>query len=593
MGPSLSAVTPGVARQEAREQLQKILRSSLFTRSKRMSRFLCFGVEYALKGSSDQVKEYLVGVEVFDRSKDYDPRVDPIVRVEARRLRAKLRAYYSSAGKKDEIRIEFPKGAYAAEFRRRTPAKVSVNKPPKNVETSIAVLPFSNLSPEAGDDYFSDGLTEELILHLTRLKDLRVVAWYSASKFRGREHDLSAIRQELHASLVLLGSVRRTGTRVRVTAQLVDTASGAYLWSEAFERSATNVVGIQQEIASSIVVTLRPALGRTPVKQQHHAVKKINPECYNLCLQGRFHANRRTPEAIERSLRCYQKAVMVDPHSAAAYAGLADAYSLIADYGIIHPHKMMPLAETSALRAQELDPNSAEVHTSLAFIRSRYQWKWREGEALYRRAIELNPSYSRAYHWFASDLLALVGRFDEAEETIVHAIDLDPLSMIVHECLAYVRMVRREYAGAMDVLKRMIDLDPTFAKAFGSRGRLLSLMGKYEEACQSFHKALELGSAPNTLAALGQTLALAGQEAEARKYLRQLEVMAESRYVASNCFAVVHLGLNEVSISLDWLERSVEQRELATATILTHPLWDPLLGNPRFERLRSIVGSLR
>src|SRR5215471_16290133 len=160
MGPSQSAVTPGITCEEARAQLQKILKSSLFARSQRMSRFLCFGTEHALKGSSDQVKEYLVGIEVFDRSKDYDPRVDPIVRVEARRLRAKLRAYYSSAGKKDEILIGFPKGAYTAEFRRRARGKAPAAKTVKSAETWIAALPFSNLSPEAADDYFSDGLTE-------------------------------------------------------------------------------------------------------------------------------------------------------------------------------------------------------------------------------------------------------------------------------------------------------------------------------------------------------------------------------------------------------------------------------------------------
>ena len=376
MGPSNSAVKPTVTRTEmpgispaqARAQLQKILDDALFTRTQRMSRFLRFGVEHALAGTGHEVKEYLVGVDVFDRPKDYDPRVDPIVRVEARRLRSKLRSYYASSGKKDELIIDFPKGAYAAAFEWRSSAKSVVPSTVPAAETSIAVLPFSNLSPGPAQgvdhDYFSDGLTEELILHLTRVKGLRVVAWYSASKFRGREEDLSLIREQLKVGVVLRGSVRQTGSRVRVTVQLIDAASGAFLWADAFERGMHDMVAIQQGIAHSIVATLRPALGAKD--EAPPTLPKLNPECYSLCLQGRFHANRRNAEGLERSVLCYQQAIEKDPESASAHAGLADAYSLLADYGIVHPHEVMPRAESSARRALELDQNSAEVFTSLA-----------------------------------------------------------------------------------------------------------------------------------------------------------------------------------------------------------------------------------
>ena len=341
MGPLTSAEKPTATRTEtpticsaqARAQLQKILEHSLFARTQRMSRFLRFGVEHTLAGTGDQVKEYLVGVDVFDRAKDYDPRVDPIVRVEARRLRQKLRSYYASSGKNDELIIDFPKGAYAAEFRRKSSAHSTVPKPATTAETSIAVLPFSNLTlglaPGVDEDYFSDGLTEELILHLTRTQGLRVVAWYSASKFRGREEDLSLIRQQLNVGVVLRGSVRRTESRVRVTVQLIDAATGAVLWADAFERGMRDVVAIQQEIAQSIVATLRPALGATT--KPAVSPQKLNPECYNLCLEGRFHANRRNAEGLERSALCYQRAIEKDPQSASAHAGLADSYSLLAD----------------------------------------------------------------------------------------------------------------------------------------------------------------------------------------------------------------------------------------------------------------------
>src|SRR5258706_6337501 len=253
--PSAQLVSKTPTREQIQDQLDRILRSSLFARSERMSRFLRFSVENTLESPGSAIKEYVVGVEGFERPADYDPQVDPIVRVEARRLRAKLKSYYAGAGSADTILIDFPKGAYAAVFRSSEPARTAVSE--QLSQTAVAVLPFANLSQETGDDYFSDGLTEELILLLTRVKGLRIVAWYSASQFRGREQDLSSIREDLKAAAILRGSVRRTGGRVRVTAQLIDTSSGSYFWSEAFDWDLIDVGGIQQEIARAIISTLR------------------------------------------------------------------------------------------------------------------------------------------------------------------------------------------------------------------------------------------------------------------------------------------------------------------------------------------------
>lgn len=599
MGTSNSAVKPTEIRREistispaqAYAQLQKILEDSLFSRTQRMSRFLRFGVEHALAGTGHQVKEYLVGVDVFDRPKDYDPRVDPIVRVEARRLRAKLRSYYASSGNNDELIIDFPKGAYAAELRLRNSAKTVIGAPEAVCETSIAVLPFTNLAPGKDEDYFSDGLTEELILHLMRMKGLRVVAWYSASKFRGREEDLNEIRAQLKVGVVLRGSVRRTESRVRVTVQLIDAASGAFLWADAFERGMHDMVAIQQEIAHSIAATLRPALGTA--EEPTESARKLNPECYNLCLEARFHANRRNAEGLQRSVLCYQRAIEKDPHSAPSHAGLADAYSLLADYGVIHPSQVMPLAESAARQALELDENSAEAFNSLAFIQATFHWNWSEAEDLYRRAISLNPSYARAHHWLGSDLLAVLGRMDEAEAEVRIAIELDPLSLIVHEGVGYIQLLRRNYEAALESHRRLADLDPMFYKAHSSIGRVLCQMKRYDQAIEAFEKALSLGGAvPSTMAAMGQALGLAGRKNDARKCLAELETMALTRYVTSSCFAVVHLGLGEISRSLDWLENSCAQHELATKAIIVHPLWDPLRGEPRFQALVQRIASL-
>ncbi|HEY1756418.1 MAG TPA: tetratricopeptide repeat protein [Bryobacteraceae bacterium] len=599
---------------EIRAQLEKLLASPLFERSKRMSRFLRFSVEHALAGTGDQVKEYLVGVEVFDRDSDYDPRVDPIVRVEARRLREKVNAYYESAGQADPVYIELPKGVYTPVFHLRDsrPVARAVSEPAR---TSIAVLPFANFSPQSGDDYFSDGLTEELILLLTQVQGLRVVAWHSASQFRGREQDLHSIRQQLNVDAALFGSVRRSPSRVRVTAQLIDTGSGAYLWSEGFDRHMHDVLSIQEEIAQAIVATLKlalrspSALAPLPMKESRQAsqaiettaekpvarrvAKRVNVECYNLCLQARFHARKRTSDGLRHSLDCYTEAISVDPESATAHAGLADAYSLLADYGILHPREAMPRAKAAAQRALELNPDSAEANTALAFIRSLYDWKWEEGEVLYRRAIALNPGYSQARHWFAVDFLAVLGRFAEADPQLQLARDLDPLSLVTHEGGAYLCLLRRDYDGCLKELEQIVALDADFYKIYSCQGRALSLMGKFEQAIAMLEKAHDAQpGTPKIISALGQTLATAGRTAEARACLDQLHSLARARYVPSTCFAIVHLGLGEHESSLEWLETACEQRELPLTMIRIHPLYDPLRAEPRFQALLPRMGFL-
>jgi serine/threonine-protein kinase len=569
-----------------REHLAKIIASRNFARSTRLSRFLRFVVEHALNGTSEQVKEYLVGIEVFDRKANYDPRVDPIVRVEARRLRSKLKSYYASEGRADEVLIDFPKGAYIPVFRTRVPATARTRA--TALETGIVVLPFTNLSAVEDDDYFSDGLTEELIHLLTRVSGLRVVAWHSASQLRGREQDYQGIRDQLKIDRVLRGSVRRTPSRVRVTAQLVDAGSGSYLWSEVYDRDLSDVFSIQQEIARAIVSTLKPALG---AMRAEPARTSRNMESYSLYLQGRYHANKRTSEGIRRAVQCFEEAVEIEPDSAVAHAGLADSFSLLADYGIVHPSEAAPKAEVAAMRALELDPQSAEANASLAIVKSLYCWRWAEAEALYLKAIELNPGYAAARHWYGVDLLGLKKRFREAARELDIAIQLDPLSLIMQEGRAFIRMLEGDYEGALRSLLQLAEMDPTFYRPQSSLGRLYTQMGRYREAIEMFERARNLApDAPNIIGALGQTLAVTGRTADARRCLEDLDRLAQSRYVASTCFAIVHLGLGEFGRSLDWLERACDGREFAVCGIGVHPLYDPLRQEPRFQALLRRIG---
>ncbi len=579
MGTQEQQAREGPGREAVRRQLEKILAADGFARSARISRFLRFTVERALEGRAGELKEYLLGVEVFDRKASYDSRVDPIVRVEARRLRAKLREYYESDGRDDPLIIDFPTGGYAPCFRARgAGAAPEASAPGK----TVAVLPFANLSTEPDNEYFSDGLTEELIRGLTKVEGLRVAAWQSAAQLRGRDADVRGAGERLHAAAVLTGSVRRAGNRLRVTAQLIDTASGVYLWSETYDRALRDVFAIQDEISRAIVSTLQVRLaGRfAPARPAR------NLEAWNLFLRGRYHFNRRAGEELRKSLECYQEALTLDPSLAVAHAALADTLTIQAEYGLAHPAEAMPKAEAAARRALELDPQLAEAWASLALIRSIHDWEWSEAEGLYRRSIELNPGYASAHHWFALDFLAVLGRTGEARAEIDLAYQLDPLSAIILECKGYLSLLERQYERALEYYREVLELDATFFKAFSSMGRAYAQMGRYEEAVGMLRKArLLAGDLPSILGALGQTYALAGQPGRAREALGELRALGERCYVAASCFALVHAGLGENGAALDWLERGCAARELPMISLKMHPAYDSLRREPRYQAL--------
>jgi len=452
-------------------------------------------------------------------------------------------------------------------------------------DRAIAVLPFANVSTDPDSEYFSDGLTEELIHEMTRVQGLKVVAWNSAAQLRGREHDIRAIGEQLQVHAVLMGSVRKAGERVRIAARLVETATGYYLWSETYDRWIQDLFAIQEEIARSIAQTLI----RTLADRRAPAVSSRQPgnlEAYTLYLKGRYFWNSRTPEGLRKGIECFEQAIAADEGSALAHAGLADAYCLLADYGLMHPREAMPRARSAALKALDLDSRSAEAHASYALIRSLYDREWEEAEAFYRRALELNPSYATAHHWFAVDYLGMQGRFDEALREIEAARQLDPLSMIILEGKPYLLMLAHRYDEAIDDCRELARLDPTYYKFYTAMGRAYTQKGDYAEAVAMLQKGRSMaGDLPNILGALGQTYALAGQPTEARRLLEELTRQSTQKYVPSSSFALIHVGLGEKDEALGWLEKGVEQRELPLSSLKVHPAYDSLRGEPRFAAL--------
>ena len=551
-----------------------------------MIRLLRFVVEHALAGRSAELKEYLLGVEVFDRSVNFDPRTDPIVRVEARRFRTKLKAYYETEGREDQLLIEFPTGAYIPRFRMRVAAPPDA--PRTSAPTNIAVLPFTNLSTEADSEYFSDGLTEELIHGLTRVEGLQVVAWSSSAQLKNHQDDFYSIGQQLRVGTILQGSVRQASGRIRINVRLVNTTTGFYLWSEIYDRRLQDLFAIQDEIARAIVSSLKIKLFGTVAPPPRNA---WSLSAYDLYLRGRFQWNKRTREGFDRAIQYFNDAIAADPNFAPGYAGLADAYTLRADYGCATPANAMPRGKAAALRALELEPQLAEAYTSLGLITALHDWDWLKADEHFRRAIALKPGYVTAHHWYACDCLALQGYFEEAVAEIELAAKLDPLSHVILESVAYVLLLARRYDEALDKHTEVLEFEPHFYKAYSGMGRAYIHKGMYGKAIEMLLKGKELGGdIPPLLGALGQAYGLAGQHVEARSVLHRLGELAVDGSVPSTAFAMVHIGLGEHERALERLETACFRRELQVCAIKVHPGYDALRGHPRFQALLQKIG---
>lgn len=564
------------SRDSIRAQLQRILDSAEFRGAGRMRRFLEWVVEEWLAGRGDGLKEYPIGVAVFDRPPGFDPSADPIVRVEARRLRAKLASYYTGPGKDDPVVIEIPKGQY-------TPR---IGGPGSEAGNSIAVLPFEALAGEE-ERYFADGLTWELIHQLTRVEGLSVVAWTSAEQTRG----MAGVRAagKLNAGTVLVGSVRRAAQRLRIVAQLVDAANGVYLWSETFNRTLDDILQIQDEIARAIVARLGERLGL--VSAALNVRRGYNMQAYGQYLEGRAQAYGRTHAALAASIACFRRALEIDPQFALAHAGLAEGYVLLADYGLAPVTQVVPEAKAAALRALEIDPALGEAHCTLGFLLALHEWKWAEGEAHFRRALELNPGYATAHHWLGADLLGNVGRFEEALEEVDIARRLDPLSAIVHEGRGHLLIVARRFEEALEHQRWTIERFPTFYKSHTTMGRVLFYLQRWDEAMACLERGRELaGEVPSILGAMAHVEGARGRRPAARALLAKLTELSQERHVANTTLAVASMGAGNLDAALSHLERAASDHEIGVSGLYVNPVFDVLRGQPRFQALLARLG---
>jgi eukaryotic-like serine/threonine-protein kinase len=459
---------------------------------------------------------------------------------------------------------------------------------PSNSRPSIAILPLRNMSSEADNDYFVDGLTEELINALSRVPGLQVVGRTSAFQFRDRELDVREIGRQLNVTHLLDGSVRKSGSRIRVTAQLIHAADGYSLWSDRFDRELKDIFAVQDEIAGEIVSRLKLELvprrgGETTQSAQQ---KPGNLEAYSLYLKGRYFWNRRTGPDLQRSVACFTQAIATAPEFAPAHAGLADAYAIMGIYATSAPKEAFPRAREAALRALAVDPGMAEALTSLACVGAVFDWDWRQAEADFRRAIELNPSYVTARHWFAIHCLAPQGRFAEAREQVLRARDLDPLSLVVSTTLGLLAYFERQYDQAIAEFQQVLALDDNFLMAHYFLGQTYVQQARWQEAFRELTWAVDLSNRGNEpLAALGQACAVAGRSSEAREHLQELAKRAATSYVSPVLAAQIHLGLGEQEQALALLQQGCEVRSADLMWIKVRPYFDVLRGNAAFQDL--------
>ena len=467
-------------------------------------------------------------------------------------------------------------------MRQREQAPIGIHEG-KNM---LLVLPFDNLSADPEQEYFCDGLTEELITHVGSLstEKLGVIARTSSMAYKKTTKTIDRIGQELGVNYVLEGSVRREGERVRIAAQLISVKDQTHLWAKSYDREITGILALQDEVSRSVTEAVAGELSLDRMAIPHDLT---DGHAYEAYLKGRHHWNMRDSEGFQKGIEYFQEAIAIDPEFAAAYAGLADCYALLGNHGLasLPPREAQSKARAMATKALEIDPNLAEAHASLALVALAYDWDWQAAADSFQRAIQLNPSYATAYHWHALHLTA-VGRFDEAIDKLRLARDLDPLSLIVNTELGRVFYLARRHSEAIEQLQETLRLDADFdlARLWLSIARMQA--GTFVEANETprARAAMETRG-PTLLALLGAHLAAAGKETEALEIIEELKESSAERLVPPADFAMLYANLGDADQAFAWLDRAFEERSVYLVWLKVDPVFDPLRSDERFDAL--------
>lgn len=451
----------------------------------------------------------------------------------------------------------------------------------------LLVLPFQNLGADAGQEYFADGLTEEMISRLAQLnpRKIGVMARTSTMQYKGTNKTIAEIAQELNVSHVLEGSVRKEGDRLRITAQLIDAADQAHVWSGSYEHTVSEIFRAQDDVARSVGRALSVELLGGGGSREDTA----DPRAHEAYLRGRFLWGQRTEGSLKKALEEFSRALELAPRFARAYSGIADCSSMLCWYGAFTPSEAGPRAAWAADRAVELDASLAEGHGSLGIVRYWFEWNWRGAEEEFLRATELNPSFAQAHLWYAA-LLNSLGRHEEAAVEQRRAQELDPFSPVIAMNAADPLFFAGRYEEAARHLRGLLEQAPNFFPALFNLGRVYVQMGKQEEAITAFEKAVRLSGNREGLPALAHALAAAGRAEEARAILTKVAADTRGRYMAAPMIARIFLGLGEIDECFSWLQKGIEERSCWMVFLKADPVYEPIRKDSRYAELLARCG---
>jgi TolB-like protein/DNA-binding winged helix-turn-helix (wHTH) protein/Tfp pilus assembly protein PilF len=454
---------------------------------------------------------------------------------------------------------------------------------------SIAVLPLKNLSGNPADDYFADGMTDELITNLAKISALRVSSYTSIAKYKTSPKPLPQIAQELQVDAIVEGSVLRSGDQVRITAQLIYAPRDQHLWAEEYQRYLRDVLYLQREVARDVAQQVRVTL--TPNEKSRLATAgAVDPAAYESYLRGRSFWNQRNEASLLKAIEQFNKAIEIDSGYAPAYSGIADCYTTLGYLSYLDPLDAFPRARDAATKAVELDPSLAEAHTSLAYYNLYHAWNWVEAENEFKKAIELNPNYATAHDWYSYFLMAM-GRYDEAWKEVNRARELDPLSVVISTDIGFNYFYRHDYDGAINQLRATLAVSPKFPLAHLWLGRAYQQKRMYSEAIEEFNRTDEaLPGWVVTTAGIGNAYGEWGHQAEARQVLVRLNDMSRGKYVTPYGIALVYAGMGDKNQAFGWLNKAFEGRNHWLVWLNRDPRWDRLRSDPRFADLKKRVG---
>ncbi len=585
----------GLPPAEIEQELGRVLASSAFSRPRRLSRLLKHLVEHTLRGNEDCLKETLLGIEVFDRGRDFDPKIDPIVRIDARRLRARLTQYYSDEGATDPVLIVLEPGSYVPSFRRREEQETKPEFLPSPLRNrhSVAVLPFANLSNLTEYELFCEGLSEDILNRLTRQERLRVIARTSAFQFRDPTCDPRHIAKQLRVDTLVTGSLRGDNEDIRITAQLVNAEDSTILWSQEYHQTAAGIFEFQERISRDVAARFQNRPGSDAPAVRARPVHGNADSAYRLFLRGRRLLHQGSREGYLQAIDSLEASVKADPAYAAAWSNLSIACASALMFRLRNAKSLIDRARFAAQRALELDALSADAHTALGIVSGLADFNWAEAKRCFDSALQPNPLYGFARIGRAMLWCAPTGQLDEAEDELERVLCNDPLNAEAQINLGRVFYFERRFDLAAEMLQAVLDSNPQHGNAWIMLAFVREQMGMKREAVDAYRhweRLLSFSFTTTWTNAVEQILL--GNPKPAERTARKMAWMARlTPFPLAGFVADLFIRLGDYDQAMDWLEKAYQERAIRLICAAVEPAFDPVRNHPRFNSLLTRIAG--